>query len=372
MNAKDAIQLVVEGKAPEGWATTRGVYANLSNYPREIKYYVKCPKCGLVHGDFTSLKDAHGKRLCDLCNLDAINKLKDEIQKVIHEPDHKPKEMAKIVGEAIERFDPFDEPPEGEGVPVPPEDEPYLEPTDTKGEIERLLLGNWVDVALRQFADEESHDLSDLQVDEHWGQGDYDPDNLEATTRFKVDVGNVEWLFFKDEDTAESYALEIVRTDLETEPGIFTRDWLRQFVDEDKLRAAIGDPHEDWENEIRDLDYDDLLDKMTEEGYVDDGDEQFYDEDGDHREETPELFKALDDIRDNFIEREKPTWEPWEWLEDIYGKEQAQEEALKMVGIDVDAAAKDAVATDGWPHFVARYDGHSHTLEDGAVYCRVN
>lgn len=369
MNAKDAIQLVVEGKPPGGWATTRGVYGNFSNYPNEVSWYVKCPKCGLVHGDFKSMRDALGKKLCDTCNLDTINKLKDEIQKVIHDPDHKPKEMAKLVGEAVETFDPFDEPPEGQpGVPLPPEDEPL----DTKSEIERLLLGNWVDVAIREFAEDQSVSLADIEIDERWGQGDYDPDDLDSTTQFKADVGNEEWLFFKSEDEAETYALQMVRQDLETEPEIFSQDWLRGFVDEDRLRNAIGDPYEDWEDDVRNLDYDDLLDKMVEEGYVDDDDPRFFKKNGEHRVENRLRLAVLNKEMESYIEREKPSWEPWEWLEDVYGKEEAQKWAVENVGIDVDEAAKSAVSTDGWQHFVARYDGNSHTVENGAVYCRIN
>jgi len=374
MNALEAIQLVVEGKAPEGWATTRGVYANLSNYPREIQYYVKCPKCGLVHGDFKSMRDAHAKKLCDVCNLDAINKLKDEVQDVIHDPDHKPKEMSKIVSEAADPFDPFDTPPEGEGaVPVPPEDEPsFTEPADTKGEIERLLLGNWVDVALRQFAEEERINLTDIEIDDNWGQGDYDADNLEATTRFKVDANGQEFLIFKSEEVAEEYALEIVRNDLESEPELFAQDWLRGFVDEAKLRNAIGDPYEEWEDDVRNLYYEDLLDKMVEEGYVQNDDTVFFKKNTDKRIENPVRVKALNKYMEDYIEKEKPTWEPWQWLEDLYGKDEAQKQAIEMAGIDVDKAAKDAVATDGWPHFVARYDGNSHPLENDAIYCRTN
>lgn len=370
MNAKDVIQLVVEGKAPNGWATTRGVYANLSRWPHEVQYYVKCPKCGLVHGDFKSMRDAHSKKLCDVCNLDAINGIKDEVQKVIHDPDHKPKEMISFA-EADERFDPFDTPPEGEGVPpVPPEYEPNLEPSDTKSEIERLLLGNWVDVALRLFAENESLDLADLEIDDRFG--DYDSANPESTTKFQINAGDLEFLVFKNYDEAEAYALEIVRNDLQSEPEIFTQDWLRSYVDEEKLKNAIGDPYEDWEDEVRGLDYEELLDKMVEEGYVEDDDPVFFKKNGDKRIMNPVRVKALNKYMDDYIEREKPTWEPWQWLEDVYGAEEAIKQAIEMVGFDVDEAAKSAVSTDGWAHFVARYDGHSHELENGAVYCRTN
>lgn len=371
MNAKDTIALVERGKAPQGWGTALGIYANLSKWPYEVKYYVKCPKCGQVHGDYATMREAHRKRLCATCDREAIDDIKDQVQKVIHEPEAKVKPMAKIIGEA-EEFDPFDEPAAEMPADVPPEDLPTEEPTDPKGEIERLLLGNWVDIALREFCADEHYDLSDLEIDEHWGQGNYDPDDKESTTQFKVDVGNEEWLFFKSEDEAESYALDIVRTDLENEPEIFSQDWLRQHVDEDRLRNAIGDPYEEWEDEVRGLDYEELLNKMVEEGYVEDDDPVFFKKNGDQRIENPVRVKALDKIMEEYVEREKPKWEPWDWLEDVYGKEEAQKQAIEMVGIDVDAAAKDAVATDGWPHFVARYDGHSHTLENGAVYCRIN
>jgi hypothetical protein len=369
MNAREAIQLVVEDVAPSGWATARGVYANLSNYPREIQYYVKCPKCGLVHGDFRSMRDAHSKKLCDVCNLDAINRLKDEIQDVIHDPEHKPKEMAKLVGEALELFDPFDSPPENKGVPLPPEDEP-TEPMDTKSEIERLLLGNWVDVTLRQFADDENYDLTDLEIDDRWG--DYDSTDLESTTQFKIDVGDKGYVFFKDEDVAKNHALEMVHSDLESEPELFAQDWLRGFVDEEKLRNAIGDPYEDWDDEVRSLDYEELLDKMVEEGCVEDDDPVFFKKNGDKRIENRLRVQMLDQHMEIYIEREKPSWEPWAWLEDVYGKEEAQKHAIEMAGIDIDAAAKSAVSTDGWAHFIARYDGHSYTLENGAVYCRID
>jgi len=377
MNAKDAIQFVVEGKAPTGWAVARGVYADLSKWPREVEYYLKCPKCGLVHGGFKSMRDAHAKRLCDVCNVKAINDIKDQIQDVIHDPSHKPKSMAKIVGnkvaEAIDTFDPFDEPPaeQAQGVPLPPEDEP--EPSDTMGEIDRLLLGNWVDVALREFCNDQGSELSDIEIDDRWHEGNYDKDNPESTTKFKVDIGrNEEWLFFKDSDEAESYALGLVRNDLKNEPEIFAQDWLKRFVDEDKLKYAIGDLHEEWEDDVRTLDYEELLTKMVDENYVEFDDPVFFKKNGELRLQTQARADALNVYMEDYIEKEKPTFEPWEYMEDTYGKEEAGKEAIKMVGIDVDAAAKNAVNTDGWPHFVARYDNESHDLENGGVYCRIN
>ena len=60
-----------------------------------------------------------------------------------------------------------------------------------------------------------------------------------------------------------------------------------------------------------------------------------------------------------------------QFLEEIYGDEAAAK-AIEIAGIDVDAAADDAVDTDGWEHFLARYDGKSHETASGLVYWRVN
>ncbi|MGA8297090.1 MAG: hypothetical protein WB770_08625, partial [Acidimicrobiales bacterium] len=63
--------------------------------------------------------------------------------------------------------------------------------------------------------------------------------------------------------------------------------------------------------------------------------------------------------------------DPMRYLEDICGDDAAKE-AIRIAGIDIDAAADDAVDTDGWEHFLARYDGNSHETASGLVYWRVN
>jgi len=60
------------------------------------------------------------------------------------------------------------------------------------------------------------------------------------------------------------------------------------------------------------------------------------------------------------------------YLEKIYGSEDAVKQAIEIAGIDVNAAAEDAVDTDGPEHFVARYDGNYYTTKNGLVYWREN
>ena len=61
-----------------------------------------------------------------------------------------------------------------------------------------------------------------------------------------------------------------------------------------------------------------------------------------------------------------------DYLEDIYGKGDAVKQAIEIAGIDIDAAAEDAVDTDGAAHFLSSYDGNSYTTKGGLVYWRTN
>lgn len=375
MNAREAIQLVVEARTPDGWATTRGVYANYSRWPHEVKYYVKCPKCGLVHGDFKSLRDAELKKLCNNCNVDAINAIKDQVQDVIHDPEHKPKSMAKIVHEDLEPFNPFDEPPSEHetGVPIPPEDEP-LSTDATKGEITRLLLNNWVDIALRDLAHAENAALTDIEIDEHWSERHgYEKDNPGNASAIQVTVNGEEFQVFQDYDTAEKYAVEVVKNDLETEPETFAGEWVKDFIDTERLTQAIGDPNEGWDDEVRGLGYEDLLDRMVEEDMIESDDLVFFKKNGDKRVETRQRAALLNDYLEKYAEEKKPQApDPWDWLSDMYRKEDVIKEAIKLAGFDEEAAAKYAVNTDGVAHTLARYDHNDRELENGAHYYRIN
>jgi len=371
MNAKELIQ-ITEGHTPFGWETTRGVYANLTRWPEFIQYYVKCSRCGLVHGDFKSLKDAMAQKLCDTCNMDVINKLKDEVTKVVDDPEHKPKAMTKIIGEADDRFDPFDAPPDEPETGVPPL--PAEDMPDVTSEIDRLLLGNWVDIALRDFAAQNGEALSDLVIDEEWSErhGNFDRAKLEDTKYFKLDCGH-EYVVYKDSDVMEEHALELVTQTLTDEPEMFTQSWLINYIDTEKLKREIGDPYEEWEDENVPTDYGELLQKMVDENCIDDGDDVFFKRNGEARVENKVRAKALDAIKDDYVANNKPTVDdPMDWLREIYSEEEVIKEAIRMAGIDVKAAAKSAVDTDGAAHFLNSYSGTSEELAGGALYVRMS
>ena len=78
----------------------------------------------------------------------------------------------------------------------------------------------------------------------------------------------------------------------------------------------------------------------------------------------------IDDLADKLTDSQLR--DPMQYLSDIYGDKEAVEQAIKIAGIDEDAAAEDAVDTDGWEHFLSRYDGNSSETASGFVYWRDN
>jgi len=94
------------------------------------------------------------------------------------------------------------------------------------------------------------------------------------------------------------------------------------------------------------------------------------DEDGNEEDLRDPTENELSELAEKRVEDQLR--DPMQYLSDIYGDKEAVEQAIKIAGIDVDAAAEDAVDTDGWEHFLSRYDGHSHETASGFVYWREN
>jgi hypothetical protein len=330
MNAAQTIRLVCEKSAAPNWTNTKGIYADLSTWPKTVEYYVKCPVCGQLHGSYKTMKEAHAKRLCQVCDHNRIKKLKKKIKKV-------------------------DEALEGEV-------DPDL-PVDPRKELKRYLDKDWIAVSKLQL-ERELDEL--LSIDEDRSDDTTDPDSA-VKVRFKVDrSANVAYVVWRTEEDAEKEALEHVTTELEQEPSMFNAEWLENFVDEEKLAKAIGDPYEDFGEELNDLSYSELLDRMVEEGSVYYDSPEFFDGDSNPLPRTDERSKRLDEIKDQWIEENKPELSAKEWMEDVYGKEAF----LKLDVLDIEAAAKSAIREDGWAHFLSHYDGRSIHLPNGSVAVR--
>ena len=362
MTALEAFQTLIEKKRPApNWTDTKGVYADLSSYP-DVEYYVKCPKCGQVHGSYKNMREAHGKRLCDLCNVESINKLKKQVKEVDAPKNRgKPgKGTSKLFNEAAIL------PAPGEYAYIPPvtvyeADDvlPEPPPEDNFDPREYLLTpetGNWINDAMRELGDKEGTQFNIAQRHRNYLD---DPDSA-----FTVDVegdDGTEWRIYQTEDEARTEALRRVRDDLENEPGLFTQNWLENFIDMDRLKHHLSE-------EARDIEW--LL-QMSEQEQVDYlikqshfNQEDFYNEEGDFVP-NEDLLEAG---REKFVEKQVEDFDPMGWMRDVYGREEAAKEAIEAVGINYDAAAESAVNADGWAHFLSTYDGNYTEIGDAVAF----
>lgn len=175
-----------------------------------------------------------------------------------------------------------------------------------------------------------------------------------------------EWIIFRNEDSAEQAALSVVRDDLEEEPGLFNPDWISNHLDEDRTREFAEEDSEQYYNDIETESDDDygnrLIAELVSEGYLDVEDIK-----DDEKIESAKQ-NAIGSMTDD-----KMSGGSLGYFEEIYGKgSEAIEAAIKAVGIDIDAAAEDAVDIDGTAHFLDKYDGCEVVLPSGAVAYGVN
>ena len=216
------------------------------------------------------------------------------------------------------------------------------------------------EAVLREVAEALGEDADDLTIEESHMTSFREGTVYEISTR----VGRRSWLVMEDEDGAESLAVAVVKQDLENEPEIFNRDFIEQHIDTDRLRR-------DLTSDVESMTYDDLREYDAEdfwreaERYGMDAPEE--DEDGDLPEpEDGDIETLAEKITEDRLA------DPIAYLEDIYGREEAIAQAIKIAGIDEDAAAQEAVSADGWAHFLSRYDGNYDTTPSGFVYWREN
>jgi hypothetical protein len=354
VNAKDIVILVCEKKAPAPhWTHTRGIYADLSEWPRTIDYYVKCPECGNVHGFYKSMADARSKRLCPTCDYDHTEKLKKEVAKV---------------NEALppESFDP--------DVPV-----------DAKSELNRYVAGDWVALAKWELERELGEELvfdpdyyanRELNYDE--------PETFTALT-FSVPGTDLHYTVWKTEDDAIADATRDLQNSFEDETDIYI-DWLKNYVDMNKVKEALKPDEENMTRERFEEDnpgYEEQVKAMVDAGKLDE--EMFYKLNGDIKKETPARQKLLAQAVDEWVEQtvDDRLEDPEEYLkemgyDDTGGKNPYTGEKIETLsgmlqrlgGLDYERAAKDAISADGWQQSRSRYDGRSINLPSGSVAVR--
>lgn len=350
-----------------------GVYADLSNYPRAVSYYAKCPVCGGVHGSFKTMREAHSQKVCGACSLDDIDKIKKQVHQVVWEPEKKVKPLAKLVGESDESPDAYAKfQPDGNEENASKADEIPVDPVPVEGgpgtldQAHELLThyDSWVREAIAQLCEEIGKQEEDADIED--GKGDYHYRCEDSTTYFKVTVGGYEYEVFKNEDVTYNQAVRRVEFDVTDTPELFKPDFLARFVDEDKLKSAIGDPYEDWGDDITSLDYEDKIEKLVDNDRIEFDDERFFTSTGKLRKLTKSRASIVDELIEKFIEDTKPEFDPWVYLRDVYGEEEVAKRAVELAGINAKEAAEACVSSDGWESYLDRDDRAIH-LPNGAV-----
>jgi hypothetical protein len=185
------------------------------------------------------------------------------------------------------------------------------------------------------------------------------------------------------EDDAIAIAEEQVRNDLENEPELFNQEWLQNYVSmsETDIRIIAGEEADAY---VEDMDDDRLLEESNKQSDYDAIQEKIDEEEG---KDEPDQAKidawekekegVVDDAREA-VREERDTYvsdaltkDPKDYFVNELGA-YTEEDLMKQpfIRIDIDNATEDAVAEDGWAHFLSRYDGNYESTENGAVYFR--
>lgn len=336
MNAKE----LIEDKRPlPNWASVHGVYADLTDWPDRVSYFCKCPKCGAGHEGYETMREAHAKRLCPSCDIKSVNDLKDYIA-TVDDPDQRGKPGKSTTKMFHESDDPDD--------------------FDVEVYLDRTISNNWMMLAMLGMRAETNSDVE--PVDEL-------PEDPEAETNFNVTVDGIEWTIYKDDGCATKVAIDRVRDDVENTPELFREGFLDAFIDKERLkRDLLMDM--DFAREFTEQyqDEDEQVDELIEQDLLEEDD--FFTPKGTRRKISPKRDRLLDKAIDAWAERRSEEFDPEEWLRDVYGKEEATKEAIRIGGIDAQAAAEAAVSADGWAHYISQYDGDYISLNGGAVAFR--
>ena len=220
------------------------------------------------------------------------------------------------------------------------------------------------EVVLAEMAAELDIDPNELKIKEsHLG-------SFGAGTVYEITIrggGHKEWNVVEDSDQERALAIAIVTQDLDESPENFEPNFIESHINmkrlkddlwSDTLNSEIDSITEDAERHP-----DEFWRQYEQEGF--DAPEE--DEDGERPE--PDSLQ-IEELAEKLTEERLR--DPMSYLEDMYGKEDAVKQAIKIAGIDIDAAAEEAVDTDGPGHFLSSYDSNTEETKNGLVYWRTN
>lgn len=180
---------------------------------------------------------------------------------------------------------------------------------------------------------------------------------------YLLEVGNKEYVVVENEDVAYEMAIESVTRDIEEDPTMFESNFLRSFVDTDKLRKELF-------NDAYNINYETLKEDAEQSAI------KFmkrYNLEIPEHDDYQELEVKDSDIEDLAEEQtNKELKNPLQYLEDLSNEKEALAKAIEIAGVDIEHMAEEAVGVDGPGHFLSSYDGNTYNGPGGLVYWRVN
>lgn len=199
--------------------------------------------------------------------------------------------------------------------------------------------------------------------------------NIEEGHAYLVEEdGNEEWRIFKDHETAENYAVEQVKSDLENEPEMFTQSFLERYLyvgETDKHMIA----NEAASNYVDDLEEERVINEANMEDEWKELCQKEDEKNTDPKQLEKDKEKFIEDarekLRDELAESTKQqlTDDILNYIHDLGYKSYTE---TSFVKINIDDAAKAAVDEDGVAHFLASYDDEEVELPSGAYAYRIN
>ena len=221
------------------------------------------------------------------------------------------------------------------------------------GEVEE-----WMNDALKELRDYTNNDS--LKIEDV-----YDDDYFLASD------GSEEYLVFEDFDEAHEYAVEDVKSNLESNAEYFQRDWLMGHLEAGNyLRNVYDEWNMGYATDIMTEDDDKypnrLIAEMVQWGIMDSDEAKGSDAEEIANDRMEDFVNALTDDQINQGN------DGFDYYIDNFGEEEAFKMALENNLIDIEGASEDAVSVDGVAHFISSYDGEEILLDGGSYAYRIN
>lgn len=232
-------------------------------------------------------------------------------------------------------------------------------PADLGAHTNKVLSADWRWLAW--------HELT-IAKDSEAEMPDIDSELPDDVDEFEIELNGHTYHVLRSEDVGEQKAKDQIREQLQNEPENFDQDWLEYHINTDKLTELLWADQENMLREQHDSD-EEWRDFLIDDDRLERSD--FYTEEDD--EELPisrDLSALIEEARDAWIEAQKASFDGMEWLRDIYSADEVSAKAIEIAGLSIEAATNDAVASDGWAHFISTYDSNYYALPSGAVYYR--